>query len=703
MILLPNRRIALPLLILCIPLLLSACRSAADVVEASVIKAVKIEVTSPGVYRLSAQSLRELGLVSQALDYANLNLTQAGEEVPYLIRDDSLLFYGQASDSRYTPLRPYILRAGKAGTAMPASAAPPAEGPQWQTAEKTLHLEENRFYVSEAPSSDVAGPWFWQVVRSESETTFHLPAVGDGSGTLQINLYGATHNPAVENDHSLALLLNGQVVDELIWEGQTVYTSTTSLPAGALQAGENLLTLQNIPEDYLDFSNLNWIHLTYPAPLHAEDGRLAFRAAAGTATLGGFRQSPLLLDITRPGRPQEIPVQDAGDGYTFTVGEETQIVAADNDGFLTPDSLKPLREAGWRDETRQADLLILTTDALAPALAPLVEQRQAEGLTVAIVPIEELYDEFAYGENGPEAIRAFLRYTHQAWDEPAPRYVLLVGEATSDYYGFLANHPERPIAPPENIIPPFMVPVAVSGETVSDSRLTDLDHDMLPDLAIGRWPVDSLAAVEQLVERTIAYEGGSAPRRALFAADGTSRQFLTLTERLLQESQFPQEQIELLHGATSSQVAASWNEGAWLVTYTGHGSLELWGKEDLFSVDAVSELAPPVMAPPIVLQLTCLSGLFAHPELSSLSERLLTHKNGPVLLIGATSLTYTSDQEPFALALLNALQDRELERIGDVFQAAKTGLVILNRSGVREVIDTFTLFGDPSAHVLRPN
>jgi len=285
--------------------------------------------------------------------------------------------------------------------------------------------------------------------------------------------------------------------------------------------------------------------------------------------------------------------------------------------------------------------------------------------------------------------------------EPAPRYVLLVGEATTDYRGFLSARPDNPVERPANIVPSYIIPVSFSGETVSDARLVDVNDDLRPDLAVGRWPVDSVEEVEQLVNRTLAYEAGAADDHALFAVDGTSTEFSVLVERLLADSAFPTEQAELLTGAPATEIAQSWNAGAWLVTYTGHGSLELWGKDELFSVDSVSQLNGEA-SPPVVLQFTCLTGLFANPETSSLSESLLRYNQGPVLLVGATSLTYSFDQEPFARELLIALQDESLERIGDVFQSAKAALPVEEREGVREVSDTFTLFGDPSARVVRP-
>ena len=43
----------------------------------------------------------------------------------------------------------------------------------------------------------------------------------------------------------------------------------------------------------------------------------------------------------------------------------------------------------------QADLLIITTKELIPALEPLIDARKLEGLSVATVPVSEIYNDFA--------------------------------------------------------------------------------------------------------------------------------------------------------------------------------------------------------------------------------------------------------------------------------------------------------------------
>jgi hypothetical protein len=173
-----------------------------------------------------------------------------------------------------------------------------------------------------------------------------------------------------------------------------------------------------------------------------------------------------------------------------------------------------------------------------------------------------------------------------------------------------------------------------------------------------------------------------------------------MANRLWTDSGLTEDETLLLTGATAKEVATAWNEGGWLTTYVGHGSVERWGKEDIFNTETVSQLNAET--PPIVLQLTCLTGLFAHPELTSLSESMLRNKKGPVLLIAATSLTLSGNQQPFALSLMQHMQDPAYSRIGDAFQAAKLDLAIENNNGLREISDTFVLLGDPSALMVRP-
>lgn len=658
--------------------------------------AVVLHISEDGVYRVNQAALQSTGLALDRLDADHVRLSTAGTAVPYHIQDDQLIFYGQAPTDRYTAVRPYILTVGEAGAVMETTAVVPAANPDLSELLQTLRLEENNEYLAEARREDDSDLWFWQKIglQQKAELTFNLPSLSSqNAATMRLHLWGVTYDAAVENDHDFDLILNGQPLTTVSWDGQTYYTATVSIPAGLLKTGNNNLILDNTPPGavVVDIMALNWIELDYMAPPTAVNDRIIFTNASGSVTLGGFSSEPVLLDAAVPNAPQLLTGWECGSRQAcLTLHPEMHIAAVGAAGFRTPQEIRPLRASDWANPANQADLLIITTDALAPGLDELVAARQQQGLTVALIPVAEIYDEFGYSSPTPESIRAFVQHAHAAWQEPKPRYLLLVGDAASDYRNYLGRAPQ-------NIIPPFMVPVEYSGETVSDSRLVDVNGDKKPDMAIGRWPVDSLAEVQSLVARTLAYELGQAPAQVLFTADGTEAQFAQIAHRLAEGNGLTN--MTLLTGATADEVITQWNQGAWLTAYIGHGSIRRWGKENVLSLEAISGLQ--ASASSIVVQLTCLSGLFAHPDETSITEIMMRHPQGPVLHVAATSLTLSTSQEIFANHLLRHLQDPAYIRIGDAFQDAKQALDVNNR-GLLEISDTFALFGDPSALVVRP-
>lgn len=687
------------LFVLSLILLLLACRQQEPQPELfgeTSSTAVQLNITHNGVYQVTLSDLQAAGLMIESLDATNLHLSSSGTAVPFHLSDDQLIFYGQAPTSRYTATRPYLLASGQAGQLMVETAVTSPVPPTLTQLPQTLRLEENNEYLAEARRGDDRDLWFWQKIglQQQAELSFSLPSLSSPSAaTARLHLWGVSYNPAVEEDHDIDLILNGQPITTVSWDGQTYYTATVNIPADLLKTGNNSLILDNTPPGavVVDIMALNWIELDYLAPPTAVNDRLVFHNTNGSITLSGFSGEPILLDVSDPAAPHLLTGWECGSRQAcLTATPEMHIAATGPSGFYKPQEIRPFRTSDWANPTHQADLIILTTDALAPGLDSLVAARQEQGLAVAVIPVAEIYAEFGYGAATPDSILAFVQHAHGNWQDPKPRYLLLVGDATSDYRNYLGRAPQ-------NIIPPFMIPVEFSGETVSDGRLVDVDGDLKPDLAVGRWPVDTLEDVRSLATRTLAYEQGQAAKQALFATDNTEAQFATMANRLAADSGIVN--MTLLDGASAEEVNAQWNTGAWLTTYVGHGSVNRWGKEDIFNLDAVSGLQTTSSS--IVVQLTCLSGLFTQPGETSLTEAMMRHPQGPVLHIAATSLTLSSSQEVFAANLFRNLQDTTYTRVGDAVLEAKRALDVNNR-GLLEISDTFTLFGDPSALIVRP-
>ncbi|MGB3714104.1 MAG: C25 family cysteine peptidase, partial [Candidatus Promineifilaceae bacterium] len=524
-------------------------------------------------------------------------------------------------------------------------------------------------------------------------------------------LYGATSIGPVDPDHDIDLYLNGIHVDTITWDGETHIIADSLIEPGIVRPGTNTLVIDNRSEERavdngiessgdsfkspLDIIRLDWLEIEYSRLPQAIDDRVILEGLSGDLSVGGFSSTPKLIDITNPIEPKEATGWNYEKGdLEFVVENGSTLLAVGPQGLVKNPDITPVRDSNWRDASIQADLIILSTSELSPTLTQLVEWREEQGLGVVQVSVEDVYNEFGDGEESPDSIANFIRHALSEWRDPKPSYLLLVGEASYDYRNYLGELGQ-------NVIPALMVLVEYGGETVSDARLADADLDGLPDIAIGRWPVSSRNEVTELVERTIAYEQGMGSDKVLMAADGTSQEFTNLSEEVLIGSGLPEPTVTRLYGVPADQFTDAWNDGAWLVSYIGHGSIDRWGKDDVFTTGAVPDLNSD-SSPPIVIQLTCLTGFFAHPTVDSISEIMLRHEKGPVVIIAATSLTLSSSQRPFGVNLIKALQDHEVIRIGDALQQAKAGLDIERNRELTEISETFTLLGDPSALIIRP-
>ena len=658
---------------------------------------LKLLVGDPGIYRVTTGDLAAAGIpIDEGFTYENVLLSTGPVEVPYLIDGEALIFYGQPSYDRYYTRRPYILQKGKPGQAMNQSETQQAEMLPLANVRKTLRLEEENHYVPESRNGE-SDVWFWSKLSQQDRFTaeFSLPSVAEDMATLRFHVWGFSQIPNLKNDHDFEILVNDQSAGMAVFDGQKHFTGEITLPPNTLKAGTNTITLDNQQKgsSTLDIFYLDGLELEYSAPPSAVNDRLDFTSEGGKVISSGWSGSPVFLDITEPDQPLWLQEALSDDGQITLAPEPGRhLAAAGPSGFLKPE-IMAVQTSHWLDKSNQADLIIITTKALAPALAPLVSAREAEGLSVAVVEVDEIFDGVGYGAPSPESIRDFVTYAYQNWQEPHPRYLLLVGDASNDYLGRLG-----PL--PENNVPSLVVPVQISGETVSDSRLADVDGDGRPELAVGRWPVRTVTETEALIKRTLAYDATPPGSQVLFATDGSEESFGQIAGRIIDQGQLNADQVILAEDPTAEEIGELWQEDPWLVAYLGHGSIDRWGKENIFSLQELDKLQG--QSSPIVLQLTCLTGMFADPQRVSLAEGMLLHPNGPVLVIAASSLTFSFHQEPFAAAFLQQLQDSSIERIGDAFISAKEGLDIENSNGYREISDTFALFGDPSAKISRP-
>jgi peptidase C25-like protein len=77
-----------------------------------------------------------------------------------------------------------------------------------------------------------------------------------------------------------------------------------------------------------------------------------------------------------------------------------------------------------------------TQRAFFSAIEPLKSLRQSQGLSVVTVDIEDVYDEFSFGNKSPGAVKEFFSYAATSWKRK-PRFVLFAGDASHDPKNYL--------------------------------------------------------------------------------------------------------------------------------------------------------------------------------------------------------------------------------------------------------------------------
>src|SRR6185503_3864347 len=183
---------------------------------------------------------------------------------------------------------------------------------------------------------------------------------------------------------------------------------------------------------------------TYQHTDRADDNALLVRASAGQAvSLSGFTTGQVrVLDVTNPDAVTELAEKVTSQDGTFTATAaaldlgERLLYFFGSDRTSGPESIGANLASNLKSASNKADLVVITEKTFAASLLPLVELRRSQGLAVALVDIEDVYDEFSFGAKSPQAIKDLLAYARTNWTK-APRFVLLVGDTTFDPRDYL--------------------------------------------------------------------------------------------------------------------------------------------------------------------------------------------------------------------------------------------------------------------------
>ena len=453
----------------------------------------KIEVREEGLYQLTPAALASAGLPVDQLDPRSFRMFNSGKEVAVRVTGeadgkfdvaDAVLFFGQPANTRYSGENVYWLTYGGAQGQRMGNRTANAAGPVATSFLTSVRKEDNLAYLSILPNLPGYDHWYGQEIKvagfgktnsvNISVATPQL-ALGSGTATLEAVLGAIT-----SGRHRARLYVNPAAHPVAVWEGTWDGSALAQISATFPQAhlngvGNNTVKIEmvNDPDRAAEVARIDWVRLGYQRLYVADNDQLLFGGDAPGAhryQVDGFTAQDIeLYDVTDPGVPALLmPGSGASTLYlpavlrsarAASVAASVESPAAfalsfgDNQTSprrylaltaarrLAPVSITADQPSNLQAVGQGADYIIITHADFASAIDPLADLRAGQGKRVAVIDVQDVYDEFGGGLMSAEAIRDFVAYAYANWAKPAPSSILLVGDGTYDFRGYRSSVP----------------------------------------------------------------------------------------------------------------------------------------------------------------------------------------------------------------------------------------------------------------------
>ncbi len=698
---------------------------------------LKIYTSKEGLYRIGWNEISNRLSSLNRIDPRTIKVYFKGEEIPILVKgeedgrfdhDDYIEFYAISNDSKYSKENVYWLTyGGDYGKRMENILSIddlPVDIPDRFRC--TKHIEENEFYWGERIGDENLDRWFfysyiWGGDKVDYEIYLeHLNSSHiEDEARVKISYYAL-----FDVKHHTLTYINGNLIDEVMWDGQDEHIVDVIIPQGYLNQGENTITIEaRLQDSDYDLIIPNYFEIGYHKNLVADQDICDFSYVSdGGITqfdVSGFTDKDIkLFDITDTNSLINIEgfevIEDLDGLYSislkdlFMPGEVRRYLALTSDRLNSPDKFKLDIPSNLSSKKNKADYLIIThkdfKEALIPLKALYENRRISNGryMRVKLIDVEDIYDEFNFGIKSPYAIKDFLSYTYNNWRYPHPTYVLLIGDSSYDYRDYLGYGDI-------DYLPTYLIPnTPYLGETASDNWFVCLDgeDDILPDMFIGRIPARRIDEVEDVIGKIIDYSTKPIRdwnRNILLLADD-EEQFEDASDSLI--SYVPKVmRVSKIYLGTyqdyslfTEDIIEGIEDGTLILNYMGHGSTDLWTEEALFDTYGI-DLLNNKDRYPFVTSFTCLDGYYLNPEqeYSSMAEVFLkSGDKGAIACWSPTGMGMPEGHEILSQELFKTIFQKGMLRLGVATTQAKLELFSKTGTSYKDLIHTYTLFGDPA-------
>lgn len=657
---------------------------------------VKIGVRKNGIYRVTRAELEGAGFnVNSSPNLWQLFVEGVEQAITVEPNGNYIEFYGRTVDNTLTNTQIYYLLTGtENGKRIGSKIIRPIGGNVvGKSYDNSFKKSERLFYLTDYLNGDEENFFGSVITNVGTDITFNIDSIDFKNVTTNFSvvLGGLT-----ANNHLFSIRLNGTEIGQMNWAGKVVKTQAFTIPLQLLQNGTNTLNIKSLNASG-DISLFGSLKFDFPRQYAAQENSLAFYTNnLKVSNVTGFSSANVkLYDVTYPDNPKiitNVPAVANNGGFDLRIPANRAYImfAVEDSALLQAATIVQNFPSTLSIPANNADYIIIAHKDLLSSANNWAAYRAADGMTAKVIDIEDIYDEFSFGLMSSNAIRDFLQYAKTNW-QIRPNYVMLMGDSTYDPknylgFGYLNQVPSQTVD-------------TIYTETGSDDSLADFNNDGLAELSIGRVSARTPQEVADVFQKTVHFEANLSTafsRGFMFVSDlPNGYDFQGVSMRLRNQLPPQADSLMIFRGDADSrtQTLNSWNQGKYLVNWTGHGATGLWAASSFFSRDDIAPMTNTNYS--ILTALTCLNGYFLDPSFSSLSETAVNTPNkGAVASWASTGLTTPDIQEIMGRRFFNKLGSGTIPRIGDLIRDAK-----LQIPGGRDVRLSWALLGDPALKV----
>jgi hypothetical protein len=743
----------------------------------------RISVLEDGIYELRGSDLEGAGVDLTSIDPSTIRMMSGPSEalswevddtiydslpleVPILLYDggdgrfdsgDRIVWYGQSITgydrnsaigvtylyhSPWSDTGVYWLTwGGQSGARIDSVSSHSPGGAYYQSSfADTIHLEKDSLNPSQSGLRFIQNEFNRSSTQSSVSLnqTLRVPYPAD-SGYLSVHVYTST-----SDSHHLRVRMNNTSLGEAHWiEPQMTATNLsifTFNSSNRVSNGDNSYQLevfatQGGTEDLVMYDQTD---LIYQREYRADGGQIIFGVNRGVEdTILGFELGNLnssqavLLNIDNPYSPQCISGWTAtGTGLDFAwPGDSTSRFAA-GDNMKRPVDIRSADPEVLKT-IMGADYLIITHRDyrnVAERLASYRINHYPGGIIpeIEIVYLDEIYDNFGYGQPDPTSIRNYLHWARDHYN-PVPSMVLLLGCGSYDYRNIENQDPFRSVVPVHEIGGKIAYFSVLNFNPCWDDWFVDFDGDRVQEMAISRITATSPVEAEGVVDKIIQYEQyssfGDWRSRVMFLADDEYSSRVSQIyheyihtyqcESMVQQlSRYYQPiRLYLMNYLGTNQTAGppydydpgdkpsasedlmdQLNQGCIFWIFMGHGNLTVLTHESVFRHPSNTNAMENQVRGAVAFFGSCGVGAFDRTSYSSLADGIqLSPNSGTIYSWGSTRETYPSDNYPLALGLMG-------EVLNNGFSTGEAGFIIKNQG--TNAGWKYMGFGDPASIVL---